>query len=201
MIILNPLNTVCFIDTIQSLQNEFKDDKTNAIIIVDIYNVSKNFDVKYFKLKYPNYKIIAFNQEPLLAKQRQFMHKLFYKFLVDADEVWDYDEKNIEFIKNINSNVKLHILKPYKDWSVYKPVEKDIDILFYGAINEHRAKVLNELEKRYKVVILQNIWGDDLDNLIIRSKILLNVHFHSYRHKIMLFGHYHLFYLYLHQVQ
>ena len=96
-----------------------------------------------------------------------------------ADEVWDYDESNFSVLKYIRQDIKLHLLKPYKDWSVYKPVNKDIDILFYGAMNEHRKKVLDELKKKYKVVIL-NTWDSRvLDSYIVRSKILLNVHYYS----------------------
>ena len=183
MIILNPTNHACFIDTVQSLINEFKDDKTNDVVIVGIYEVSKIYTFDYFKKLYPNSKIIAFNQEPLMAEQRQFMHKLFYNFLVEADEIWDYDERQVDLLKSINKNTKLHILKPYKDWSKYPKVDKDIDILFYGSINEHRSKILNELKKKYKVLVLSNntrnpVWGDSLDKLILRSKVLLNIHFY-----------------------
>ena len=119
-----------------------------------------------------------FNQEPLTATQRQFMHKGYFTWLKQADEVWDYDEQNIEVLKLIRPDVKLHILKPYKDWSKYAPVAKDIDILFYGSMNEHRAKILNELKKKYKVVIL-NSWDRwVIDNHIMRSKVLLNLHYY-----------------------
>lgn len=167
-----------FIDTIQSLQNEFKNDSSNTVLVLDIANTSKKYDVNYFKQKYPNSKIIAFNQEPLLATQHNFMHKKFYKFLKEADEIWDYDEYNVNVIKTINKNTKLHILKPYKNWDKYKPVKKDIDILFYGWVNEHREKLLNKLKEKYNVVILTNTFGDNLDSYILRSKILLNIHYY-----------------------
>ncbi|MGN0967563.1 MAG: hypothetical protein ACI4OP_08325 [Candidatus Coprovivens sp.] len=165
-----------FNDTIDSLRNEFKDDKSNNVIICGAHDFSRTQSIDLYKKKFD--KVIVFNQEPLTATQRQFMHKGYFAWLKQADEVWDYDEQNIEVLKLIRSDVKLHILKPYKDWSVYKPVAKDIDILFYGSMNEHRAKILNELKKKYKVVVLQNAWGTILDNYIMRSKILLNLHFY-----------------------
>jgi hypothetical protein len=69
-------------------------------------------------------------------------------------------------------------LKPYKDWSKYAPVAKDIDILFYGSMNEHRTKILNELKKKYKVAIIQTWDGRVLDSYIMRSKVLLNLHYY-----------------------
>lgn len=165
-----------FNDTIDSLKNEFKDDKSNNIIICGAHDFSKTLSIDVFKNKYD--KVIVFNQEPLTATQRQFMHKGYFVWLKQADEVWDYDEQNIEVLKLIRPDVKLHILKPYKDWSVYKPVVKDIDILFYGSMNEHRAKILNELKKKYKVAIIQTWNGKVLDSYIMRSKVLLNLHYY-----------------------
>lgn len=165
-----------FNDTIDSLKNEFKDDKSNNVIICGAHDFSRTQSIDLYKKKYD--KVIVFNQEPLTATQRQFMHKGYFAWLKQADEVWDYDEQNIEVLKLIRPDVKLHILKPYKDWSKYAPIAKDIDILFYGAMNEHRAKILNELKKKYKVIVLYNVWGKTLDNYILRSKVLLNLHFY-----------------------
>ena len=165
-----------FNDTIDSLKNEFKDDKSNIVIICGAHDFSRTQSIDLYKKKYD--KVIVFNQEPLTATQRQFMHKGYFAWLKQADEVWDYDEQNIEVLKLIRPDVKLHILKPYKDWSKYSPVEKDIDILFYGALNEHRRAVLEELKKKYKVVILNSWDGNVIDNHIMRSKILLNIHYY-----------------------
>ena len=165
-----------FNDTIDSLKNEFKDDKSNNVIICGAHDFSRTQSIDLYKKKFD--KVIVFNQEPLTATQRQFMHIGYFAWLKKADEVWDYDEQNIEYIKLIRPDVKLHILKPYKDWSKYAPVAKDIDILFYGSMNEHRAKILNELKKKYKVVILNSWDGRVIDNHIMRSKILLNLHFY-----------------------
>lgn len=165
-----------FNDTIDSLKNEFKDDKSNNIIVCGAHDFSRTQPIEILKQKYG--KVIVFNQEPLTATQRQFMHQNYYVWLIQADEVWDYDEQNIEVLKLIRPDVKLHILKPYKDWNIYAPVEKDIDILFYGAINEHRAKILNELRKKYKVVILNSWDGRVIDDHIMRSKVLLNLHYY-----------------------
>ena len=165
-----------FNDTIDSLKNEFKDDKSNNVIICGAHDFSRTQSIDLYKKKYD--KVIVFNQEPLTATQRQFMHKGYFAWLKQADEVWDYDEQNIEVLKLIRPDVKLHILKPYKDWSKYSPVEKDIDILFYGALNEHRRAVLEELKKKYKVVILNSWDGNVIDNHIMRSKILLNIHYY-----------------------
>ena len=165
-----------FNDTIDSLNNEFKDDKSNNVIICGAHDFSRTQSIDLYKKKFD--KVIVFNQEPLTATQRQFMHKGYFAWLKQADEVWDYDEQNIEVLNLIRPDVKLHILKPYKDWSKFAPVAKDIDILFYGSMNEHRANILNELKKKYKVTIIQTWDGRVLDSYIMRSKVLLNLHYY-----------------------
>ena len=177
MIIFRLVENFTVRDTEEALKHEFSNDNSNTVIILACSYVSNKYDISYFRKKFPNSKLIAFNQEPFIDKRANFMHKNFYNFLKEADEVWDYDERQVEVIKTINDNVRIHILKPYKDWSSYK-TNKDIDILFYGALNEHREKVLNELKKKYKVVICNGVWGNDLDSYIARSKILLNIHYY-----------------------
>ena len=166
-----------FNDTVDSLKNEFKNDTSNCVVICGAHDFSRQKkDVAYFKNKYKGAKIIAFNQEPLLATQRQFMHKEYFRFLKEADEVWDYDQQNIDVLKKIRPDIKLHILKPYKEWP--KEHEKDIDILFYGTMNEHRKKLLDVLSKKYNIKIIKTWNGDELDSYILRSKILLNIHYY-----------------------
>ena len=167
-----------FNETIDSLKNEFKEDKTNNLVICGAHDFSRTQSIDNYKKKYN--KVIVFNQEPLIATQRQFMHQGYFSWIKQADEVWDYDEQNIEVLKLIRPDVKLHILKPYKDWSKFTPVEKDIDILFYGSTNEHRTKLLDVLKKKYNVVHFRegNAHWNDLDQYILRSKILLNIHYY-----------------------
>ena len=165
-----------FNDTIDSLKHEFRDDRSNDVIICGAHDLSHNQLIDEYKKKYG--RVIVFNQEPLLAKQRTFMHPGYFVWLNEADEVWDYDEENIKVLALFRPNVKLHVLKPYKVWP--KASSKDIDILFYGAMNDHRKIILDSLGKRYKVKILTNCWdGTELDRWILRSRILLNLHYYN----------------------
>ncbi len=55
--------------------------------------------------------------------------------------------------------------------------EKDIDVLFYGTVNERRARILDELKGRgLNVVSLFGVYGAQRDEAIARAKIVLNVH-------------------------
>jgi SAM-dependent methyltransferase len=58
--------------------------------------------------------------------------------------------------------------------------EKDIDVLFYGSLNERRSAILDELKRLgVKVVSLFDVYGADRDEAIGRAKIVLNVHFYE----------------------
>jgi len=172
-----------FNDTIDSLKNEFKDDKSNTVIVFGSQHIPFS---EFCSLKEKYDKIIVFQMEPLTTQQKiiwsssgQNIDKNYFAWLKHADEVWDYDEQNFEILNLIRPDVKLHTLKPYKNWNLYPPVEKDIDILFYGVMNEHRSIIINELKKRHNVVVLTDCWNQNLlDQYILRSKILLNLHYY-----------------------
>lgn len=168
-------STIAFNDTIDSLKYEFRNDTSNNIIVCGAKDFAKQFDISVLKQKFD--KVIVFNQEQLGATQCNFLTPEYKHWIANADEVWDYDEANFMYLQELTNNLKLHSLQSYKDWSIYEPVEKDIDILFYGSINDHRAKLLNELAKRHKVCVLTFEWNK-LDNYIMRSKILLNIHYY-----------------------
>lgn len=55
----------------------------------------------------------------------------------------------------------------------------DIDILFYGAINARRGAILKRLEKLgLRLGVFDKVFGSDLDKLIARSTVVLNIHFY-----------------------
>lgn len=165
-----------FNDTIESLQHEYMNDTSNSVVICGAHELSKTHMIGEYRKIYD--RVIVFNQEPLLAKQRNFMHPLYFAWLNEADEVWDYDDVNIQVLKLFRPDVKLHILKPYKEWPTES--EKDNEILFYGTMNTHRAKILESIGHRHKLKILTNCWDSkELDRWILRSRILLNLHYYN----------------------
>jgi hypothetical protein len=57
---------------------------------------------------------------------------------------------------------------------------KDIDVLFYGAMNERRLAILKEIEDRgHRVTVQSNRYGADLWPIIWRSKIILSIHYYD----------------------
>lgn len=102
--------------------------------------------------------------------------------LKNASAVWDYSQQNIAFLTSKGINAKYLPLGYHQTLDkIPHNVPKDINMLFYGSINERRQKILNALRKskNSKLHIIYGIYGNDRDALIARSKIILNIHFYQ----------------------
>lgn len=130
---------------------------------------------------------IIINMEPLEAwrfSENTFKKEAFHRIMYVATkcQVWDYNERNINYFKKSGFNHIKYLKLGYTPELSRIPVDvhKDIDILFYGDMNERRKRILDALmEKGLNVVILSNTFGNELDHFISRSKIVLNIHYHD----------------------
>lgn len=61
-----------------------------------------------------------------------------------------------------------------------KGIKQDIDILFVGTLTSRRKYILNKLQSKFRVTIV-NAFGEDLVNYFNRSKIVLNIHAEDYK--------------------
>jgi SAM-dependent methyltransferase len=106
-----------------------------------------------------------------------------YYDLAAKRQIWDYSLQNIEKWKALNcSFTPVHVPLGYvPELSRIQPApEQDIDVLFYGSLNERRSHILAALKKAgVKVHAIFGVYGKDRDELIARSKIVLNVHFYE----------------------
>ena len=164
-----------FIDTAHSLMNEYKDDTSNTLLIIGAINDCARYDYAEYTKGFD--KVIIFNQDPYDCILVNHLREPYFDWIRRADEVWDYEETNIQYLAGIGIQAKLHILKPYKNWNMYAPVEKDIDFLFIGSLYDRRKVVLDFLKEKYNVVVTPDqTYGEALDDYILRSKVLLNIH-------------------------
>ena len=103
--------------------------------------------------------------------------------------IFEYNILNIEFYKNNLFNLKYYFiplcynifLENYYNLNITKIdyINKDIDILFIGSINERRNNILNKLQSKYKVHIISGYSGYEeninICKFIERSKIVINI--------------------------
>jgi len=98
-------------------------------------------------------------------------------------QVWDYCMENIEKWKAMPCTcLPVHVPLGYvPELSRIPPSPtQDFDVLFYGSLNERRARILKRLKDAgAKVHATFGVYGKQRDELIARSRIVLNVHFYD----------------------
>ena len=97
-------------------------------------------------------------------------------------QIWDYSPKNIEKLNQMGIErtrlLKIGFQKELARLNSNK--SKEVDVLFYGSVNERRKIVLDGLEARgLKVKVLFGVYGKERDEWIERSKVVLNHHYYE----------------------
>jgi len=152
--------------------NQLEKEKTNIVIGNTITN--PNLPELLAGIKY-----ILYQLEPLSgAGGSYFKSAILRNIIQNASDVWDYSGNNVEFLKAENVNSKLLIPGYDKNLeNIINAKNKDIDVLFYGGLDGRRLQILQELESRgVKVKILSDTYGQERDQYIARSKIVINIH-------------------------
>jgi SAM-dependent methyltransferase len=98
-------------------------------------------------------------------------------------QVWDYSPINVAKWKAMDCS-RSPILVPLgyvpELTRIIPCSAQDIDVLFYGSLNERRSIVIQGLrDAGAKVHTSFGVYGTERDELIARSKIVLNVHFYE----------------------
>jgi GT2 family glycosyltransferase len=122
---------------------------------------------------------IIYQLEQLSDKEGWFRPELF-EILRFAHEVWDYAPENIAFLaKRGLDNVKLVPIGFHDQLRRIGRQTQDIDVLFYGCLNPRRREILEAIGKFANVKCLVSIYGQERDQYIARSKIVLNLHYYE----------------------
>jgi hypothetical protein len=187
--ILKKNNIVENIDYISDI-NEI-DNNENNIILMNFYCLTYTKD-------YNVYEILKNNKSKVILINTEFYehHHILNVINNICNDKLDYNifEYNIINYRYFNENyrtLKLYFIpqiynnyleKYYLeqiDQNEHNYINKDIDILFYGRLNERRLNILNILKQKYNVVILSSFSGEsenkEICNVIKRSKIVLNI--------------------------
>jgi hypothetical protein len=123
---------------------------------------------------------IVINTEQVYAGATDWNQNTFE--WISKFQVWDYSEKNILNLNNLGITRVKHLKIGYqKELNRIKKINnRDIDVLFYGSVNDRRAKILNALkESGLNIQNVFGIYGAEKDALIQRSKVVLNLHFYD----------------------
>lgn len=95
--------------------------------------------------------------------------------------VWDYSQSNIELLSQLGITSVQHVPIGYvPQLTRISQTEEDIDVLFYGSLNERRWHVIQSLQAHgVKTEAVFGVYGNERDQLIARSKMVVNIHFYE----------------------
>lgn len=127
---------------------------------------------------------IAVQLEQTGVPETPWLTEEYYSILNNAIEVWDYSKVNIKNFSKIVSSPVTFMPLLYMSSLTHSnrlSTKKDIDILFMGAMNDKRRAFIDKLRNNNinVHVAAYNLWGRKRDNIVARSKILLNTHFYE----------------------
>ncbi|MEP6939576.1 MAG: hypothetical protein ABI846_07415 [Rudaea sp.] len=106
-----------------------------------------------------------------------------YLDLLRRHVVFDYSPRNAALVREQTGNAHVHVVRigyaPVLTRIEKKPAQ-DVDVLFYGVVNERRRRILDGLAAAgLNVRALPGIYGRERDAWVARSKVVLNIHFYE----------------------
>jgi hypothetical protein len=105
-----------------------------------------------------------------------------YLGLLRRYPVWDYSERNITALARLGIRATFCGIGYVPELARIPAAPEDIDVLFVGSINARRKAVLQEISRRgAKLEVAFGVYGEARDQLIARSKLVLNVHYYDAR--------------------
>lgn len=103
-----------------------------------------------------------------------------YLDLLRAHAVWDYSERNRAALAELGVQARVVPVAPAPSWSRIAAQPRDIDVLFYGSMNQRRFDVLEALRAHgLRVEQAFAVYGAPRDALIARARIVLNLHYYE----------------------
>lgn len=91
--------------------------------------------------------------------------------------VWDYSRRNISLLEDYGVHAEYVPICCMPESSVPRDVPKTIDVLYYGNVTPYRRRVIDAIKARgLKIVEVFGLYRTDLDELLAKSKVVLNIH-------------------------
>lgn len=117
--------------------------------------------------------------EQLSEREGWFRPELL-EMLRGAEAVWDYAPENVAFLRARGlTNVSEMPIGYHESLRRIARRPADVDVLFYGSLNERRRDVLEEIGRFADVKCLVGVYGKRRDDYIARAKIVLNLHYYD----------------------
>ena len=122
---------------------------------------------------------VLYNLEQIDARSAWLAPRLLELFR--RHEVWDYSARNASRYAALGLPAPRVVPVGYvPELTRIAPAPEDLDVLFYGSVNERRALVLEGLRARgLRVAAAFGVYGEERDRLVARAKVVLNLHYYD----------------------
>lgn len=144
-----------------------------------------------FKKLPPGEKRIVFQLEQSVST-RWFTESYFH-LLETSEAVLEYSLENINYLKNKSQHslgyplinyVPIGASETYGNSTIdnnHDNKSEEYDILFYGdsKSSQRRRTMLEALEKNYKLLIVNELFGPDMIQVIKQAKFVINIHYYE----------------------
>jgi hypothetical protein len=128
----------------------------------------------------PSGRLILFNLEQIAPESRWLSSE--YLALLSQHTIWDYSDRNITKLARLGIGAIRCGIGYVPELTRIAPAEETIDVLFVGSINERRGWIFRQLASAgARVEARFNVYGKIRDELIARSKLVLNIHYYESR--------------------
>ena len=153
--------------------NTFRPDTINLVLAWHLLTEAQEASL-------PN-SCILYNLEQMDGKNRHLLVRL--KRLSERFEIWDYSRSNINILHREGVRAAIqHVPIGYMPIlsRIRSAAVQDIDVLFYGSVNFRRKLILEALAAEgLKVKAVYGLYGKKRDQLVARSKVVLNLHYYE----------------------
>lgn len=106
-----------------------------------------------------------------------------YLALLKRHPVLDYSPHNAERVRQAIGHSWVHVLRiGYMPalTRIDRAAQEDVDVLFYGTVNERRQAIIDALASTgLRLKVLNGVYGAERDAWIARSKVVLNMHYYE----------------------
>jgi len=121
---------------------------------------------------------IIYNLEQAAGLQPEALRENL-AYCAEHFQIWDYSEFNMPIWRSFNSKrTPVHVRVGYAPIlsRIAKPETQEIDVLFYGGPGGERLRIFHELcSQLVRAVFVHGLYGRSRDDLIAKSKIVLNI--------------------------
>jgi hypothetical protein len=124
-------------------------------------NVNNKISVNYNKLHESNILKQMYNNASLLIDYCQLNINVTNQYYKNNFKIMNVPARNITQDR-----------ESHKENYLY-------DIIFIGSMNKRRENIISKLKETYKVLIVNNIYGEELKQLCYQSNICLNIHYYE----------------------